>query len=168
MGGTHGGNHVQITWVAPSKHGNWNPTCFKGSKFRTLLARAWKPMLSCFETHMTFMTYHSNNIIGIIVKTKFLYIVGLHLVFRAYIYLNLCKMPYTNAPWPWHLKGPCWILGMNFHPLVIRCCTNQGGWSKISQLKKKVKTLNFFEKSDMILVPRIRKEPFNPSHIHRL
>jgi hypothetical protein len=78
-------------------------------------------MLSYFETHVTFMTYQSNNIIGITFNTKFLYVVGLHLVFRAYIYLNLCKVLYTNAPFPWHLKGPCGILGTTFHPLVIRC-----------------------------------------------
>ncbi len=124
-------------------------------------------MLSCFGTHLTFTNYQSNNIIGITFDIKFLYVVGLHLVFKAYVYLNLCKVRYTNAPWPWHLKGPCWILGTTFHPLVIRCWTNQGGWSKFSQLKKRMEILNFFEKNDMINVPRITKDPFSPSHIHR-
>lgn len=166
LGECMGGTRVKMTWVPPS-NGNLNPTCFRGGKFQTLLAHAWQPMLSCFETHMTFTTYHSNNIIGFTLETKFLCVVGLHLVFRAYIYFNLCKVPYINASWPWHLKGPCWILGTTFHPLIIRCWIEQGGWSKFSQLKKIVETLTFLKKNEMINVPRIMKDPFDPSYIHR-
>jgi hypothetical protein len=38
------------------------------------------------------------------------------------------------------------ILGTTFHPLVLRCWINQGGWIKFNQLKERVETFTFLKR----------------------